>query len=61
MKQNWTYQLLVYNDYVNSVDEGMSTMTENTEAVVDTQQQVGLKVNTGETMYIFLVHALNTR
>jgi len=30
MKQNWTYQLLVYTDYVNLVDEGMSTMTKNT-------------------------------
>ena len=37
MKQSWIYQLLVYTDYVNSEDEGMSTMTKNTEAVVDTQ------------------------
>lgn len=61
MKQNWTYQLLVYTDYVNLVDEGMSTMTKNTEAVVDTQQEVGLKLNTEETMYMFLIHELNTR
>lgn len=34
MKQNWTYQLLVYTDCVNSVDESMSTMTKNRQAVV---------------------------
>lgn len=27
MKQNWTYQLFIYTNYVNSVDEGMSIMT----------------------------------
>jgi hypothetical protein len=61
MKQNFKHRLLVYTNYVNSAGDGTSTVAKNTETVLDTQKEVGLKVNAEETVNMFLIHELNTR
>jgi hypothetical protein len=59
LKLNGTCQLLVYADDINLLGDNIDTMKENTEALIDTCKEVGLKVNAEKTKYMFLSHHQN--
>jgi len=45
---NVTHQLLFYADYVNMLSEGINTVKENTEALLEASGKFGLEVNAGK-------------
>jgi uncharacterized protein YabE (DUF348 family) len=59
LKLNGTHQLLVYADDVNLLSDDIDTTKENTQTLIDTSKEVGLKVNTEKTKYMFLSHHQN--
>jgi hypothetical protein len=54
LKLNGTHELLVCADDVNIVGEHIDTMKKNTDALLDTSNQVGLEVDLEKTKYIFM-------
>jgi hypothetical protein len=54
LKLNGTHQLLANADDVNIVGEDMDTMKKNTEALLDTNKEVGLEVNSEKTTYMLM-------
>jgi hypothetical protein len=42
---NWTYQLLVYADGVNLMENNIDTIKKSTETLNDASKDVDLKVN----------------
>jgi hypothetical protein len=45
-KLNGTYQLLVYADDVNLLEDNIDTIKKNTDSLIDTSNEVDLEVNT---------------
>jgi hypothetical protein len=45
LKLNRTHQLLVYADDVNLLGDNISTITKNTETLIDASEEVFLEVN----------------
>jgi hypothetical protein len=45
LKLNDTYQVLVYADDVNLLEDNTDTIKKNTETLIDSSKEVGLKVN----------------
>jgi hypothetical protein len=59
LKQNGTLQLLVCADDVNLLGDNIDTTKKNTETILDIGKEVGLEVNTEETMYTWMSHHQN--
>jgi hypothetical protein len=54
LKLNGTHWLLAYADGVNIVGENIDTIKKNTEALLDTNKEVGLEVNPEKMKYMLL-------
>jgi hypothetical protein len=54
LKLNGTHQLLAYADNVDMVGENIDTIKKNTEALLDTNKEVGLAVNLEKTEYMLM-------
>jgi hypothetical protein len=52
LKLNGTYQLMVYIDDLNLLENKINTIKKNTRPVVDASKEVGVVVNTEKTKYI---------
>jgi hypothetical protein len=48
------HQLLPYDDDINIMGENIDTIKKNTEAVLDTNKEVGLEVNLEKTKYMLM-------
>jgi hypothetical protein len=51
---NVTNQLLAYADDVNLLGDNIDTTKKNTETLIDTSEDFGLKVNVEKTKYMLL-------
>jgi hypothetical protein len=60
LKLNGTYQLLVYIDDVNLLDDNIDTIKKNTQTLIDASKEVGREVNTEKTKYMLLSRHQNT-
>jgi hypothetical protein len=49
-----TYELLVYADDVNLLDDNIDTIIKNTETLIDAIKGGGLEINTEKTQYMLL-------
>jgi hypothetical protein len=54
LKLNGTHQLLVYADDVNILCGGIHTIRKNTEALLITNKETRLEVNTEKTKYMIM-------
>jgi hypothetical protein len=54
LKLNGTYQVPVYGDDVNLLDDNINTIKKNTEALSDASKEVDLEVNTEKTKYMLM-------
>jgi hypothetical protein len=57
LKLNGTHQLLAYAADVNIMEENTDTIKKDTKALLDASKEVGLKVNTQKTKYMFMPHS----
>jgi hypothetical protein len=58
MKLNETHQLLIYADDMNILGDNIDTI--NTQTLINVSKEIGLKVNTEETKYMWLSRHQNT-
>ena len=49
---NGKYQLLVYADDVNMLEENLQTVRENAEIFIKASKDIGLEVNSDKTKYM---------
>jgi hypothetical protein len=54
-----TYQILVYTDHVNGLDENINAIKKDTGALLRANREDGLENNTENIMYMFMSHHLN--
>jgi ribosomal protein S2 len=54
LKLNGTQQLLVYVQDVALLGDNIDIIKRNTQSLIDASKEVGLKVNTEKTKYMFL-------
>jgi hypothetical protein len=57
LKLNGTYQLLVYADDVNLLEDNTDNMKKNTETLTDASTEAGLETNVEK--YMLLAHHQN--
>jgi hypothetical protein len=52
LEPNGTYQLLVFADDINLLDDNVNTIRENTETFLGASKDVGLEINAEKTKYV---------
>jgi hypothetical protein len=60
MKENCTYQLLVYTDDVNLLGDIIGTIKKNKETLIDANKEVALEVNAEKCRYMLLSRQQNS-
>jgi hypothetical protein len=54
LELNGTHQLLAYVDDVNPLGDNIDTIKKNTETLIDTSTEVGIKINVDKSKYMLL-------
>jgi hypothetical protein len=54
LELNGTYQLLVYPDDVNLLDDSVNTTKENSETLLVASRDIGLEINAEKTKYVIM-------